>query len=291
MRDTIGTQLRILVVLIGFNTADRVFDAARRLSGMPQPPDVLIIENGVGDYPPGFEVIRPAKNIGYSAAANRALDEGFRRGYDVVTIANSDIELDRETFVHLRKAIAVAPDGTAVIGGVELNPSGQVVTAGGSWSRWTGTDRWHREAPSLPTLAAFAQGAFVSFLPPAARVMPLFDERLFMYFDEVQVGLTLRAADLKCLIHPGIRYVHDNASGRFQPYRGYLLHRNKALVATRFAGRTKRLAHAVGLARLLGGIAARGRSPQVAYATASLHGWLDGVRDRTSGARRYGLPL
>lgn len=282
--------VRHLVTLIGFDDAAAVQAAADRFQRALPGLDVLIIENGTATHGPGHEVIRSEANIGYAAAANRAIALAFERNYELVTIANADIEVDRASWIELQRATRAVGDDVAVLGGVELMPGGSVRSAGGRWSPVTGTDHWHRSTPDDLVTVSFVQGAFVSFRPAVLRTGVPFDERLFMYFDEIDLGLRLRCNGLRCVVVPGVRYTHDNEHGRYRPFRGYLMHRNRAMVVNRYAGPWRAVAHCWGLARLLVGAASRLPRLQLDYTRASLHGWADGVRNRTVGAERYGLP-
>jgi GT2 family glycosyltransferase len=271
-----------VVVLVGFNNPDEIKTAAATFRDMAEAPSVLVVENGGAPHAPDLEVIRPGRNVGYCGAVNLALGIAWQRGFRAVTIANSDIVVPPASFSALSHAIQSADSDVAVIGGVELREDGRVRTAGGvTWSPWTGTDRWSSRPPAARRQAAdvlFVQGALVTFLPCIEQVGDALDERLFMYFDEVDLGLRVRRAGLRVQLASDVRFVHDNESGRYRLFRGYLLHRNRALVVRRFAGWSTPVAHVVGLGRIFIGAARRGRGIRPGYLAACLHGWWDGVR-------------
>jgi GT2 family glycosyltransferase len=279
-----------LVVLIGFDDAEAVGLMVSTLRSFDRAPDVLVIENGRADYSDTtVEVSRPNSNLGYTGAANEGIRLGFERGYSFVTIANSDVEITADAFGHLRRALDQAPADVAVIGGVEVGTDDAVNTVGGeTWSRWTGSDRWTTDVPADRDML-FVQGAFVTVTQAITVLDGPFDDRLFMFFDEIELGLRVRAAGLRTIVVPEFRYRHDNAAGRYRPLRGYLIWRNRALVSRRHAGATAPLAHAIGLARLLCGVVARLPQPRADYTRASVTGWWDGVRGVTDLDRVPGL--
>lgn len=280
-----------LVAFISFHDAEQVAVAASRVRSLPEPPDVLVVDNGNGRHGAELEVIRSSGNIGYCAAANDAVAVGFDRGYAAVTIANSDVEISAEGWLALHRSIAAAGPDVAVIGGIEVDEHDRVRTAGGmGWSPRTGKDQWGRSAPRRRTSALFAQGGFVTLLPPVRAVSGPFDERLFMYFDEIDLGLRLRDAGLSVVIDPAVVYRHDNENGRYRPFRGYLMHRNRALVVRRVASSMAPIAHAVGLGAIVAGAVARLPHPRPRYTYASLRGWLDGCRGTARASTSFGLP-
>lgn len=268
-----------LIAIIGFNNSTEVSAAAIRFAGLPGMPDVVVIENGQAIYGKEIEVFRSVSNVGYCEAANRAVSLGLERGYSTVSVANADIDLSEESFAALLAVLPIINDRVAVIGGVELDERGIVRTAGGrSWSPWTGTDRWDKRVPSACTSVLFVQGAFVTFTRSILQLKPVFRDSLFMYFDEVDLGLRLRAVGLECLLVPALTFSHDNEAGRYRLLRGYLMHRNRALVVHAYSGWAAPIAHAVGLGQLILGIVARFPRMRAAYAYCCLRGWADGVR-------------
>ncbi len=279
-----------LIVIIGFDAADSVRMARQRFKSLSLSPDVLVIENGRSTYGDDIEVVYPPSNVGYCGAANLGITKGLASGYRSVTIANYDIEVTDDAFRALTVAVAEAASDVAVIGGIELDPQGTVTTAGGmSWSRWTGTDRWRRVTPNASAEALFAQGAFVTFTPAIAKMSTVFDESLFMFFDEVDLGLRVRKAGLKTIIVPGVTYTHDNSDGRYRPLRGYLMWRNRSLTTRKQAGAASPVAHFVAFLRLIAGVLARAPHFRLSYTRASLRGFFDGIRGITDLHRVPGI--
>ncbi len=279
-----------IIVIIGFDDTSEVCKMARHLQGFDSPPDIVVIENGKALYESvNFEVIRPLSNLGYTGAANVGISLAFSHGYSFVTIANADLDLDNAAFARLREALDNATADVAVFGGIELTADGKPNTVGGrSWSKWTGTDRWAKELAASEDML-FVQGAFVTVTRAIRAIEGPFDESLFMFFDEIELGLRVREAGLRTVVVPGLRYRHDNSRGRHRPLRGYLIWRNRSLVSRRHAGICAPLNHLIGIARLLCGVVARFPNIRPDYTKASLAGWWDGVRGVSDLSRVPGL--
>ncbi len=266
-------------MIIGFDSPNEVLDAVDSFQSLPGRPEVLVLENGSARYPKNTNVSYLERNIGYCGAANVAIAFGLSNGYSAVTIANWDVRVKPESFVALQKEVKSCTTDVAIIGGIELDGAGKVTTAGGAnWSRWTGKDRWLKSVPLKPTNVLFVQGAFVTFTPAIAALTPVFDERLFMFFDEIDLGLRLRKAGLVAMLAPSVKYVHKNQDSRYRPLRGYLMWRNRSLVSREHGGRVAPVAIAWGLVMLVVGVISRLPNFKYPYTVASFKGWFDGAR-------------
>jgi GT2 family glycosyltransferase len=127
------------------------------------------------------------------------------------------------------------PDA-GVVGGVEVDfESGQIRTSGGlSWPDWRYRFRWSREeeAGSVgDSRVRFVQGALVLFSRRALALGVRFNEDLFMYWDEIDLGWTLREKGLGAYVDRRVRYRHRNQPLSLGVAAGYLQQRNRAFLA------------------------------------------------------------
>jgi GT2 family glycosyltransferase len=279
-----------VVAIIGFDDPEGVLKMQSTLKSFSRAPDTMIIENGRAQYPPDTEVIFPGRNTGYTGGANIVIREAFARGYRFVTIANTDLVITNDSFSALRLALDSVFSDVAVLGGAEQSPEGVTNTVGGvSWSQWTGSDRWVSQPNPQSLDMLFVQGAFVTFTDAILGVPGPFDEDLFMFFDEIELGIRLRSLGMRVQLVPGLTYRHDNQGSRYRPLRGYLIWRNRCLVSRRHGGNAAPAAHLIGLTRLVLGVVARVPHIKLEYTVASLRGWLDGVRGITNLDRAPGI--
>jgi GT2 family glycosyltransferase len=270
-----------LVVIVGFDARDQTVRTVRHLQSFSKPPDVMVIENGLAEYPEDTQSIRLGANYGYTGAANCGIHYAFENGYSSVTIMNPDVTITERSFDALGAAMLTISEDTVVICGVEKAASGAVTTAGGSaWSRWTGAEKWNRSIPSDKQVL-FAQGAFVTFTRGVLAIPGPFNEEFFMFFDEVELGLRLNQLRLCVRLCPEVEFERDDVGGRYRELRGYLMWRNRALLVRANSGRAAPFAHAAGLFQIGGGVLMRLPQPRLAYARASFRGWRDGRRGIT----------
>ncbi len=189
--------------------------------------DAIVVENG--------------DNLGYGGGNNVALRYGFRHGFDYVLICNDDIEIARDSLDHLISA-ASSDEDIGVVGAVEMDDRGtRVVSCGGALLWYLNRMCWKSARGPLTggLIDAFsAQGAFVLFSRKALERNVFFDESLFLYCDEIDLGYKLRLAGLKARIHTGVYYLHRSGGNRISrglnARNAYFIARNRVLVAKKY---------------------------------------------------------
>lgn len=175
-------------------------------------------------------------NPGYGAAMNMALQSKLATGPDYVLLVTQDVVFSEEAVAALiayleadkRAAIAAplltyasAPTRVFSAGGL-LDSKAQTSHAG------SGTD--YRAWVDLPPYEiGWADGAVLLFRKSALRSVGGFDERFFLYFEEIELQLRLRLAGWSIRMVPAA--VCSQEPGDFKPY---LRLRNRFLLQRSF---------------------------------------------------------
>ncbi|MCX2711141.1 glycosyltransferase family 2 protein [Mycolicibacterium sp. J2] len=204
-----------------------------------RPVTVVMADNGSTDGTPEEAVQRypnvrlfhTGSNLGYGTAVNRAVAE-FVTDDDWLVVANPDVQWGPDSIDELLAAtqrwpaagslgpLIRDPDGT-VYPSARHQPSlirgGMHAVIGPVWKNnpWTAAYRQERLAPSERPVG-WLSGSCLLLRRAAFDQIGGFDERYFMYMEDVDLGDRLTAAGWQNVYVPSAEIVHDkgHAAGR-----------------------------------------------------------------------------
>jgi N-acetylglucosaminyl-diphospho-decaprenol L-rhamnosyltransferase len=205
--------------------------------------DVVVVDNGsddgsaafVRDEFPDAAVIELERNLGFGPAINRAVEA---RPGDPVILVNNDAEC-RPDFV--AELLGALDEETQTVAGVLLQEEHQeLIDSAGVVADRTlmGFDYLNGEPVGVlegapPPLGP--TGGAALYRHDAFRAVGGFDERIFLYNEDLDLALRIAAAGGRCRLAPGARALHaysaslGAASGRKYARtgwgRGYMLRR------------------------------------------------------------------
>ena len=183
------------------------------------------IETGVGGK---LEVtlLHEPSNLGYGGAANRGVMQ-LPDHLEWVVICNPDIRVEPDTFLKLLANLEALPD-TAVVGPAIITPRDEVYPSAraipgiriGIGHALLG-DLWPSNPWSLSYLGDYTSdkahsvgwlsGAFIMIKRSAFDRIGGFDERYFMFFEDVDLGFRIKKAGLRNVYIPSARVHHSGA--------------------------------------------------------------------------------
>ena len=247
-------SVTVVVPTLGAERLERLLDS---LAAQTLAHQTIVVDNGsrdgavqaLGERHEGVEVLRLEANAGYS----RAVNLGAKRGNgDVLVLLNDDCVCD--------------PGFVAAIAS-PIDPAAGVVMAAGVMREWADHERIDSAGMELDrTLLVYdyLNGEPVSRLDqgvanpigPSAAAAAFdrraflsqggFDERLFAYWEDVDLVLRLRREGYRCALAADARGIHEHSatlgSGSARKNylmgfgRGYVLRKWRVLSANRFAG-------------------------------------------------------
>lgn len=241
---TPGTPTRWAAVVVSYNYGDLLEQCVGSIVAETSagPADVVVVDNGSTDGSierlsaafPSARVIAAPGNVGYARGANLGIAATYA---PVVAVLNGDVELSSG----VAAAMIAALDARARVGAVGprvLNLDGSVYPSartdpgllvasahaalGLVWKTnpWT---RRYRQLDADPTLARdvdWISGAAVWLRREALDDVGGWDERYFMYMEDVDLCLRLRRAGWRVEFDPSGAVVHaQGASTSKRPYR------------------------------------------------------------------------
>jgi N-acetylglucosaminyl-diphospho-decaprenol L-rhamnosyltransferase len=231
--------------------------------------DVVVVDNGSSDDSiaavwsdfPEVTVMELGENIGFGPALNRAV---AAHPADAIVLLNSDVECE-PTFCET--LVAALDDRVDMVAGVllqEREPS--LIDSAGVVADHTlmGFDHLHGEPVAVSADAADPlgpTGGAALYRREAWEAVGGFDERIFLYYEDLDLALRIAAGGGRCRLAPGARALHaysaslGAASGakyaRTGWSRGYMLRRYGVMRDPTLALRSLVCEGAIGLGQLL----------------------------------------
>ncbi|MEO3761499.1 glycosyltransferase family 2 protein [Mycobacterium sp. B14F4] len=216
-----------------------------------RPVTVIVADNGSTDGAPedaverysNVRLLRTGANLGYGRAVNRAVEQYLAESHysDFFVVANPDVQWGPRSIDILLEAAARWPRAGA-LGPLIRDPDGSVypsarhqpslirggmhAVVGPFWKSnpWTAEYRQQREEPSERPVG-WLSGSCLLLRRSAFEEIKGFDERYFMYMEDVDLGDRLSRAGWQNVYVPAAEILHDkgHATGR-DPARNLAAH-------------------------------------------------------------------
>jgi GT2 family glycosyltransferase len=280
--------VRPAIYIPNFNGAAQLGRTLRSLGEQTRPIDVVLVDNGSSDESveltrselPEATVLAFGRNLGFGPAINRALAE---HPGDPVILLNNDAEAEPRFVEALLDGLG---EGTQSVAGVLLQERApELIDSAGVVADATlmGFDYLHGEPAGAAATAApplGPTGGAALYRRAALDAVGGFDERIFLYYEDLDLALRIAAAGGRCRLAPEARALHaysaslGAASARKYAWtgwtRGYMLRRYGVLRDPRLALRAAACEGVLCAGQLLKDRTAAGLKGR-------LRGWRDGA--------------
>jgi N-acetylglucosaminyl-diphospho-decaprenol L-rhamnosyltransferase len=253
------TDIRWAAVVVNYEAGPLLLECVRSVLADTSagPVELVVVDNGstdgsvaaVRDALPEVRIIRSPGNVGYARAANLGIAATHA---DVIAVLNPDLTVEPGTAAALVERLDRDPDLGAV--GPRIRnpdasdypsarrlPSVPVAVGHGALGLWWPTNPFttrYRQLDADPSEARsvdWLSGAAVWLRRSALDAVGGWDERYFMYMEDVDLCWRLRRLGWRVAYEPGGRATHvQGASTARTPYRMIAEHHRSAF---RFAER------------------------------------------------------
>lgn len=185
----------VAVIVVSYNTVDLItacLDAVAAQEGVDV--HLLVVDNASADGSaaavrrrhPGVTLIANTENVGFGRANNQAL-AGLTE--DFIVFLNPDTRLAPDALKAMTDYMAGHPD-VGLAGGRLVNPD---MTPQASVERRYPGQRWTGgRLSSMPGDIAWVMGAFMMARRPVIEAVGGFDERFFLYGEDIDLCLCIR---------------------------------------------------------------------------------------------------
>ncbi|MBA3867429.1 MAG: glycosyltransferase family 2 protein, partial [Solirubrobacterales bacterium] len=280
-------RLKTTVYIPNFNGSQHVGRTLRSLAEQTRPADVVVVDNGSEDDSvaimrrdfPEVKLLELGENIGFGPALNRAV---AAHPADAVIVLNNDVECEPR---FLEALLAELGEGVDSVAGVLLQEGspGLIDSAGVIADRTLmGFDYLHGQPAAVALSAADPlgpTGGAALYRRGAFEAVGGFDERIFLYYEDLDLALRLTPGGGCCRLAGEARALHaysaslGAASGakyaRTGWSRGYMLRRYGVMSHPGLALRALACEGAICAGQLLRDRTAKGIGGR-------LRGWHDG---------------
>lgn len=222
--DRTGAPAKIAVVLLNWHDEQRTLAAAERADSFRVSGPKIVVDNESTEQswvalteglPSDWVVLRSALNVGYGAAHNLAFQHLELVDLTAVLLVNTDATIEPGDFALLVDAVERDPRA-GVVAPVIYEHDGEsevIQSAGGRLQVWRGNVRQYRSVERLRRLD------YLTFACALVRASAIgetagFDERFFMYWEDVDLCLRIRARGYSLQLVAQARAMHElSASG------------------------------------------------------------------------------
>ena len=263
---------KVTVQVLHWRGLDKTRECLRSLLTVTYPElTVLLVVNGSdpGDSTalktefPLIEVLELDQNYGFAGGSNRGLERAIAGGADFVWLLNNDATVPAQTLLSLLEVAQANPGAGALGAAVLEGPTATAAVAGVGAISYLKAKTFLRKLPdpfaepatdgagkaSAVTVAdrpgvlsfhrcQWLSGSNLLLRTAALSKTGLFDERYFLYFEDVDLCLRLTKAGFACLLVPASTVRHEgNAStqGGLSLWRAYYHTRNRLIFFMQYA--------------------------------------------------------
>jgi GT2 family glycosyltransferase len=254
---------RLGIVIVNWNgTSDTVdcLASIRASTHRKLALNVIVVDNGSEADPtaqiksaaPEARVILLGRNAGFAGGCNVGIEQALAGGADYVLLLNNDAVVREGGFESLLESFA-EDSKIGIVGPLIYESDRRAVDFAGAKINFAlGRFRHVQSAP--PTNAAssetdYVSGACMMLSRALLERVGLLDEKLFAYFEDVDLCLRARNAGFRLLFVPAASVIHKGsastrrtlAQGTTSPMKHYLIARNRSLVVKRYASTLARV--------------------------------------------------
>lgn len=240
----------VAIIILNWNNAPDTIECLKSVGRLDYPNYcVLVVDNGSRDtsvalittHFPQVEILRNSQNLGYAGGNNVGIRRALHMGAEWVLILNNDAIVARDCLIELVQATRCFPRGGA-LGPVvyQADSLDEIQAAGGHFSSGLKYS-WHGGGETSTGL--FGRVHEVDLLPGCALLLSrraleqvgLFDERFFMYREDIDLCLRLSTAGYGLYLVPSAHVWHRRPSlgKQIPPHVVYYMTRNSLLLVNK----------------------------------------------------------
>ncbi|MBQ9334739.1 MAG: glycosyltransferase [Lachnospiraceae bacterium] len=227
---------RVALIVLNYNSYDMTVRCVDGLAAFDLGCRIIVVDNCSPDgsyerlcdrYSESeVDVIRSDRNGGYGAGNNFGIRYAIDRyGAEVAGILNPDVIISDRDMIPMMVDRLCADERYALIGGAILDSEGHADLKRSGWNipgvwglaetqlihsrRYAGDPVFDRIEPGLIRTECVA-GCFFLATTDSLRKIGFFDENIFLYGEEISLGIRLKEAGYIVLIAEDAGYCHDH---------------------------------------------------------------------------------
>ena len=159
---------------------------------------------------PKLKIINNHQNLGFAKGVNRGIKLALRNSQtDSILLLNNDLTLTFGNISHLRKTLFYQSN-IGLVAPV-LHHSGNLYDWGGRYNPWLAMVKHQnfKQKPKRPIKVDHVAGAAMLIRRQVLEEVGLFDERFFLYYEDLDFCLRLKKAGYQIIIDPEVVAEHQ----------------------------------------------------------------------------------
>jgi GT2 family glycosyltransferase len=239
-----GPAQRVAIVLLNWNNTSDTVACVQSLGRLSYRNfKIVIVDNhsrpevfrALQSELPSEVILRQKRNLGFAGGCNAGIRWALRNGFDYVWLLNNDAVVAPETLAELLLAAESDPR-IGMAGGLVYyyNDPERIQMAGGrvdpvsGQGRMLGQDEWDQGQFRGINEVEYVSGAMLLIKRAALAQVGLLDERFFMYYEDTDWGVRMRASGWRVVTAAAAKCWHKDKSsaGTRKPYliqHGYFM--------------------------------------------------------------------
>lgn len=238
---------RVTIAIVSYNGRKDLAECLPSVFSQNYPSDLLriiLIDNNSKDSTvdfvrekyPSIKIIENGRNVGFAEANNQAYYLAQKSNSDYFVLLNQDTVVSQGWLNRLvdiaerdKNIAAVQPKLMLYRDKDKINSLGNAIHfLGFAYCNHYGEEDKSNIVDKF--LVPYPSGAACLLRMSALRKLGLFDDRLFMYHEDVDLGWRLRLAGFKVVVDPLSVVYHDYSFSKAK-YKFYYMERNRLIVA------------------------------------------------------------
>lgn len=239
-------QKKITILIITHNGRKYISDCLSSVTDSNYPKDlikIIVVDNGSTDSTidfvrekyPQVKIVENRKNLGFAEANNQGHYLAQKNRSDYLVLLNQDTIVNRDWLTRLIE-LADSDNKIAVVQPkIMLYPQKDRINSLGNSTHFLGFSycNKYKEKDSQDVVAPVelphASGAACLIRMSVIKKADLFDDRLFMYYEDVDLGWRLNLAGYKVMLEPKAVVYHKYSFSKAK-YKFYYTERNRWVV-------------------------------------------------------------
>jgi GT2 family glycosyltransferase len=227
-RQAIVIHSRVTAIVINWNLKEQTLRCLRSLAQLDVHCSTIVVDNGSSDgsaecflrHFPGTKLIPLTSNIGFGSACNRAITRVLEDDRcDYILLLNNDAVVHPHALSELLKAARLCPEAGILGPKIYNNDDSSTIWYAGARRRWgvfavTDTGRGQVDRGQFNRLREvdYVFGAAMLIRRGVFERIGLFDERFFLYLEDLDFCLRAQSAGFSLLFVPDAHVWHSGSA-------------------------------------------------------------------------------
>lgn len=213
---------KVFAIVLNYNGKETLIDCINSLHGSSYPNlEIVIVDNASTDG--SLEAVKKkyskvhyivnSKNIGFSAGNNIGIRFALERFADYILLLNNDARIAKKSIADMVVAAEKNPRSGIISPLILSHDRSTVWFSGGkiNWLRMRATHTHNRNI-KVPTRIDYATGCSIFISKNVFKQIGLFDEKYFLYYEDVDFSYRAKEKGFKIVLIPKARVFHHEHS-------------------------------------------------------------------------------